>query len=94
MFVITIHYKSSIEEIDKYLKAHRDFLDIYYKKGFFLASGPQNPRVGGIIVATGPSREELQEILKLDPFHQAGIAEYEITEFHAIKYRDEIKDLL
>ena len=39
------------------------------------------PREGGIILADAPSRAALEAVLGEDPFHQAGVARYEITEF-------------
>ncbi len=51
VFIVQLTYKAPLNEVDKYLPAHREFLDYYYKQGLFLASGPMKPRVGGIIIA-------------------------------------------
>ena len=50
-------------------------------KGCLLPPARKVPRTGGVILAKGKSRKELQAILKEDPFVQAGIADYEITQF-------------
>ncbi len=94
MFIVKINYLVDINEVEKYVKSHRDFLDIYYKQGVFLLSGPMNPRTGGIIVAKGTDRDELEEILTRDPYALAGIAKYELIEFSAVKYCDEISSLI
>jgi len=94
MFVVKIKYTASLDEVDTYLKAHRDFLDNLYKQHLFLASGPMTPREGGIIIVKGHDREGLEEILKQDPYHLAGIADYEIIEFQPVKHQDVIKDYL
>ena len=47
----------------------------------FLASGRKIPRNGGVILAKAQSREELDEILKQDPFNQNNLADYEVIEF-------------
>lgn len=91
MFVVKLTYIVEQDEVEKYVKSHRDFLDIFYKKGLFIASGPMSPRTGGIIVVGGHDKSGLEKILADDPYHQAGIASYEIIEFTAVKHQDEVK---
>ena len=52
MFIVQLTYKVPLQEVDKLLSAHRDFLDSYYKKGLLIASGPLKPRTGGIIISS------------------------------------------
>lgn len=92
MFIIRTTYKAPLSEVDKYLTAHRDFLDLHYKKGLLIASGPTKPRTGGIIIATTKDREYLESVLKEDPFYLAEIADYELTEFVPVKHCNELKD--
>ncbi len=94
MFIVHITYLTELEEIEKYTQAHRDFLDMHYQSGQFLASGPKIPRTGGIIVAVGNDKKKLESILEQDPFNTAGVASYEIIEFTAVKSLDEIKLLI
>jgi uncharacterized protein YciI len=94
MFVIKLTYKKSIDLIDKLRPAHLEFLDKYYAKEVFIASGRQNPLIGGVIIAICKSRDEIETILKEDPFHKEGVADYEITEFNANKFHPNLKDLL
>jgi len=91
MFIIQLTYKASIEEVDKYLVSHREFLDIGYHKNYFIASGPQNPRTGGIILSSLKDRTELEKFLKDDPFFIHGIAEYEIIEFLPVKFHPDFE---
>lgn len=86
MFVILITYKKPIKDIDKHLAEHRKFLDNGYKDNFFVASGPKNPRNGGIIISQLKSRLQLENILKHDPFNLYDLADYEIIEFSPTKY--------
>lgn len=72
--------------MDQYLAAHRSFLEEGYQKNFFVASGPKNPRTGGIIISQLSERKQLEEILQKDPFYLYNIAEYEIIEFTPVKY--------
>lgn len=94
MFIVELIYKVPLSEVDKYLPAHREYLETYYKKGLFLASGPQKPRIGGILIALTNDKSHLESILQKDPYHLAEIAEYRLIEFTPVKHRDEIKTLI
>ncbi len=94
MFIVQLTYKTSISEVDKYLQAHREFLDYYYKQGLILASGPMKPRTGGIIIALTTDRNYLESILQKDPYYLAEITNYTLIEFTPVKHCDEIKDLI
>lgn len=90
MLVVELIYKN-IAEIDKYLQAHRAFLQKYYDNGSLIASGPKEPRTGGIILAC-VDEARMQEIIREDPFYQHQLAEYHITVFHPIKYCAELSE--
>lgn len=92
MFIVNLTYKKSIEDVEKYLSEHRIFLENSYKKNFFVVSGPKNPRTGGIIISQLTDRGELENILKCDPFHAHGIADYEIIEFNPTMYHPNFSD--
>ncbi|MEJ5018834.1 YciI family protein [Ochrobactrum vermis] len=86
MFVVNLTYIKPLEEIGRHLEAHREFLNRQYADGVFLASGPKNPRDGGVILASGKvSRTELDAILNLDPFRQHELAIYDVIEFTPAK---------
>jgi uncharacterized protein YciI len=94
IFVITVTYTKTIEEVEKYLEDHREFLANGYKKGVLLLSGAQVPRVGGIIIGRFWSKEEATAFVHADPFFVAKVAEYDIVEFAASKYADDLEALL
>jgi uncharacterized protein YciI len=60
---------------------HVAFLEECFRAGVFLASGRQVPRRGGVILAVAPSREDLEAVIRHDPFVVHGLARYEIVEF-------------
>ena len=91
MFVIELVYKSSLEEIDAHMAAHVRFLKKYYAAGNFLVSGRKIPREGGIILAVGKTRQEIEAIVKEDPFHKHGLADFRIIEFRASQKADDIQ---
>lgn len=81
MFVVTLTYVKDLESVDRLIPAHIEWLERQYSAGVFLASGRRVPRTGGIILANGVTREELEDVLQEDPFNKAMVAEYEIIEF-------------
>jgi uncharacterized protein YciI len=81
MFIISINYLKSLEEIDSLLEEHIKFLKKQYAEKVFIASGRKVPRTGGIIIAKTENKEKLNAILKQDPFYKNGAAEYQVTEF-------------
>lgn len=88
MFIIELTYTKPLEVVDQHLISHREFLDQYYANGTFIASGPQIPRTGGVIIAQAKNEAELQKIIEQDPFYINDIAEYRVIEFDAVKKQD------
>jgi uncharacterized protein YciI len=91
MFVIELVYKAELSEIDAHMKAHVTFLKKYYASGVFLVSGRKIPREGGIILAVAESREKLEAIVREDPFHAHGLADFRIIEFRASQRAKDIQ---
>jgi uncharacterized protein YciI len=83
MFVIELTYKVDLARIDAQMKAHVAFLKKYYDAGNFLISGRQIPRTGGIIIAVGDSREQMEAVMQEDPFVKKGLADARVIEFRA-----------
>ena len=91
MFVIELTYKAPLATIDAHMAAHVAFLKKYYASGNFLVSGRQIPRVGGIILAVGESVQQIEAIMKEDPFCREGLADVRIVEFRASQRADDIQ---
>ena len=81
MFVVTLTYVADLTLIDEALQDHNEWLGRQYADGAFIASGRRVPRVGGVILTSNISREDLDRRLASDPFGQRGLAEYAVTEF-------------
>ncbi|PYE88484.1 YciI family protein [Phyllobacterium leguminum] len=95
MYIVNLTYVKPLTDIEEHIRLHREFLDVYYAREIFLASGPKNPRDGGIILASGKvSRAELETILTEDPFHQHGLARYDIIEFEPVKHNGALSGIL
>ena len=86
MFIIMLKYKQPLNVIEQHIVEHRAFLDEGYKKNYFVTSGPKIPRSGGIIISQLKSRDQLEIIIKQDPFCIHDLADFEIIEFDPIKY--------
>ena len=91
MFVIELVYRASLAEIDAKMAAHVRFLKKYYASGHFLASGRKVPREGGIILAVGSSRQEIEAIAAEDPFCVHGLADVRIIEFRVSQRASDIQ---
>ncbi|GET34012.1 hypothetical protein PbJCM13498_28750 [Prolixibacter bellariivorans] len=81
MFIVILTYKVAIEEVEKHLEAHVEYLKKQYEAGSFIASGRKVPRTGGVILSNTDSKEELENVLSQDPFNINDVADYEIIEF-------------
>ena len=92
MFVIELIYKAPLADIDSHMRAHVRFLKKYYSAGNFLVSGRKIPRDGGIILAVGKSREQIEVIAAEDPFFKQGLADVRIIEFRASQRADDIQN--
>lgn len=88
LFVVILTYIVPLEEIDAHRPAHLAFLDHYYSEGVLIASGPQEPRTGGIIFAQSETKEKLEKILSQDPFAIHQLADYQIYEFALNKHSE------
>jgi uncharacterized protein YciI len=91
MFVIELNYKVDLAQIDAHMAAHVRFLKRHYAAGRFLISGRKIPRDGGIILAVGTSRAEIESIIQEDPFVARGLADFRVIEFRASQRADDIQ---
>src|SRR5436853_1176303 len=90
MFVIELSYKAPLAAIDAHMAAHMRFLKQHYANGTFLMSGRKIPRDGGIIVATARRRQEVERIMREDPFVAGGLADVRVIEIRASQIADDM----
>lgn len=90
MFVIELIYKAQLTEIDAHMKEHVAFLKKHYDEGRFLVSGRKIPRDGGVILALGESRAEIEAIVRQDPFCLHGLVDFRVIEFRASQRADDM----
>lgn len=94
LFVIFVHYQVELSKIESVLKEHRDWLQNGYNDGFLLASGPREPRDGGIIIGKFHSKKDAESFTHHDPFYKHNFAKYEIFEFTAVLHNAALKSFL
>ena len=83
MFVVLLTYTQPLHAIEEALLPHRQFLAKHFATETLLLAGPQQPRTGGGFIVRTENREALQALINEDPFHQKGLADYQIIEFVA-----------
>lgn len=94
MFIVLIKYKKPLDIIDRHLAAHRAYLEEGYQQNYLIASGPQNPRTGGVLLFQLNDRAQVEQFIQNDPFHLNQLADYQIVEFDPVKHHPNFKCFL
>lgn len=94
MFAFHSVYLKPIEEVDKYVDAHRAYLRTLNEKKILVCSGPKIPRTGGFILLNTVSKDEALNIMSRDPYVLNGIATYDLIEFELKSCTEGFKELL
>jgi uncharacterized protein YciI len=78
--IAIIRYRRPLEEVVVHQDAHRAYLRGLQEKGIVIASGPMNPRFGGLVLLRVPDDDAtaLDSVRDNDPFFQSGVAQYEL----------------
>lgn len=85
VFAVTYHYGATPEELDAVRPTHRAWLSEQLAAENLMASGPMVGVPTALLIWRSNSLEELNDLLNLDPFDQAGfIAERTITEWNPV----------
>ena len=83
MFVLLLTYIKPLAEVDALMRDHMAWLNEHYDAGRLLVSGRRIPRTGGVIVARGDDRGEIEALAASDPFVTGGVATCEVIQFLA-----------
>lgn len=89
MFIIELTYTADLARIDASMRAHMQFINTHYASGHFVVSGRKIPRDGGIILAVGTDRAEIEAIAQQDPFVTKGLATARVIEFRVSQRADD-----
>ena len=88
MFVLLLSYIRPLEDVDGLMREHVAWLNEHYDAGRFVVSGRRIPRTGGVIVARGDDRDEIERIAASDPLVSGGVATCEVIQFRASQTAD------
>ena len=94
VFVLVLTYVKPLPDVDALMRKHMAWLDEQYAAGRFVVSGRQIPRTGGVILARGDDREEIEALAASDPFVSGGVATCEVIQFRASQTADGFDEFL
>ncbi|WP_250633989.1 YciI family protein [Pinirhizobacter soli] len=80
IFIVSLTYKVELQEADKVFPEHIAYIEKFHAAGKYIISGRREPRIGGVLIATNCSREEIEEIVRNDPYYLKGVADFEIID--------------
>ena len=92
MFVLLARYTKPIEEVDRLLEEHKAWIGRNADR--ILLTAREEPLIGGLILARGDSAEEIWAMIREDPFHAAGMSEYEVREYRPARAAPGLERLL
>lgn len=91
-----IRYRKPFPEVEPHLEGHRAYLRGLFEQKLLLASGPLDPRTGGVLLlrvpddSVGPSLDRIRDD---DPFTLAGVAQYELLPWNPVIGREGLDSL-
>jgi uncharacterized protein YciI len=89
--MIIVRYRRPLAEIEAVTEAHRAYLRQLQEQGVLVASGPLEPRFGGMWLVRVQDENplpELDAIMAGDPFHQHGLANYELLPWKVMQGKE------
>ncbi len=79
--IALIRYRRPLEEVLEITEQHRAYLKTVKDEGLLVASGPMDPRNGGILLLNVPDDDIVPTLDKIrdgDPYVTFGVAQYEM----------------
>jgi len=84
MFLLLGRYLKPVDEVEVHLDAHRAWVREHAEAGRVIAAGREMPLQGGLLVAVGVTRAEVDAMTAADPYVTAGVAEYDVREYDVV----------
>ncbi|WP_437492719.1 YciI family protein [Sorangium sp. So ce1014] len=91
--IAIIRYRRPLDEVLKVVDDHRAYLKRLMEQGLLLASGPLDPRSGGVVLLRVPDEAvgaTLDQIRDGDPFTKHGLAQYELLPWAPVFGKEEL----
>jgi uncharacterized protein YciI len=79
--IAVIRYRRPLEEVLEVTEQHRGYLKMLKDEGTLVASGPMDPRAGGILLLNVPDDDVIPALDRVrdgDPYVTFGLAQYEL----------------
>jgi uncharacterized protein YciI len=92
VFLLMARYTKPIEEVDALLEEHKAWIGRNADK--ILLTAREEPLIGGLILARADSVDEIWDMIRDDPFHAAGMSEYEVREYRPVRAAPGVEGLL
>jgi uncharacterized protein YciI len=86
-YIVELRYRVPLARIEQTVAEHRAHLKTGYERGLLLASGPFQPREGGVLVARARDRQELDAFIAQDPDQLQQLANYRVMEFTPVMHQ-------
>lgn len=78
MFVITLRFSANKAQAPALMQSHNDWIRHGFDDGVFLMTGSLKPGLGGVVLAHGVTRDEIEARLQDDPFVAQDVVTAEI----------------
>jgi uncharacterized protein YciI len=92
--IAIIRYRRPLEEVLALTDRHRAYLRELKAQGTLVASGPMDPRTGGILLLHFPEGSRLLSLLDAvrdgDPYVTEGVAQYELIPWAVNTGKDDL----
>ncbi len=94
MFIILLRFSDNKARAGDFMEGHKAWLQRGFDDGVFLLAGSLQPGVGGGILASGGTLEEIEARVGEDPFVAENVVTAEILDMAASKADDRLTFLL
>ncbi|MBI3433069.1 MAG: hypothetical protein HY018_12765 [Hydrogenophilales bacterium] len=94
MFVIQLKFSTNKANAGQFMDGHNAWLKAYFADGTFLLAGTIQPKLGGAILAHNATPDQIQAVVKEDPFVAEGVVTAEIIEITPSKAVPQLAFLL
>ena len=94
--IALVRYRRPLEEVVEVTDQHRAYLKELKDEGVLLASGPMDPRNGGVLLLRVPDDDvtgALDRVRDGDPYVTFGLAQYELIAWNVGIGKDELDRL-
>jgi uncharacterized protein YciI len=91
--IALIRYRRPLEEVLAVTEQHRTYLKELKDTGTLVASGPMDPRTGGILLLNVPDDDVIGALDKIrdeDPYVTFGLAQYELIPWNVGIGKDDL----